>query len=133
MSAERMAKLSVSLEASLPMAGPINIAYLTGFVSSNAALLMASRRMSDMSDLASSASAAPDDPIRLGWPDAREFFVAVVDPWTAAQPAGRDFLEYARETYVSPREHSSRSSVRPFRTFRQEPAEGGQASGRACG
>jgi hypothetical protein len=36
MSAERAAKLSVSLEGSLPVAGPINIAYLTGFVSSNA-------------------------------------------------------------------------------------------------
>jgi alcohol dehydrogenase len=55
-----------------------------------------------MTGLASLASAAADDPIHLGWPDAAEAFVAVVDPWTAQQAVARDFLDNASETYVLP-------------------------------
>jgi alcohol dehydrogenase len=55
-----------------------------------------------VSGLATSASAAADDPIHLGWPDAGGPFVAVIDPWTAAQAAARAFLDVAQATYTLP-------------------------------
>lgn len=55
-----------------------------------------------MTGLAQSVSDDPADEIHLGWPDAAEPFVAVVDAWTTEQGAARPFLDQAQETYIVP-------------------------------